>query len=508
MIADRLRALTDLDATDALAPLGEVEAPPPAELVLAEALRAPTDQFADAGNMVPEDSLDRILPRRVEVLTAEEARQAGIAEWERGRINAEAGERQRQASLFAAALSGNIPDVATLRGLLPVEGARAAENAALLRELDRGLEARAAGLRADPAGFAMRVTPAVQRLGQDVMAGNTALLPVLVEETERAQRRLGVPRQAIQPLPTPIAQQLAARVMEGETTTARLQALLDLGQRLPLEEGPRIREQLGRAGVPDTLLAAAAIAPRAGQVVAARIANDLAVEADKLPYQQANRRAVQQAAQSFFRESDRLGGLREAQATATGSAEFTALAQRERALLEQVALVRGATAGDISTAQLRQIHEQLFGGQVIVNRPSQGVVVHAPAGTDAEALTGGLRRIAETRIAEALPQVSAPDREVLRRQSVWVNQADGRFALRFREANTPVLDAQGRPLVVSLPGVLDAAREARQQAVPVTREDIARRLEETEAADQARRSPPPPERRRLPITRRVEALDP
>jgi hypothetical protein len=289
-----------------------------------------------------------------------------------------------------------------------------------------------------------------------------------------------------------------------------LQALLELGRQLPVEEGPRIREQLGRAGVPDTLLAAAAIAPRAGQVVASRIANDLAVDVDKLPYQPANRRAVRDSALAFFRESDRLGGLREAQAAATGSAEFTALAQRERALLEQVALVRGATAGQITTAQLRQIHNELFGGQVIVNRPSQGVFVHAPAGTDAELLTAGLRRLAEQRIAEAMgaDQATAPARQFLRQQAVWVNAPDGRFALMLRDAAAPILDAQGQPIVVSLPRVLDAAREARQQAVPITREDIARRLEEAAQAEQTRRSAPPPERRRIPFTRRVDALDP
>lgn len=428
-------------------------------------------------------------PRAAATVTPEEAAAAGLTGAQAARARRELAVAQDQARLRSLGATGTPEEVAAARAALPIEGPDAAENALRFAALEQGLQRR---LRAaeQPAEYVAAEFPVVAEQWQRALA-EPARTGAAIQATLDAQAQLGIPEAQRQPVPRTVAQQLVAALAAMPTDGERLQTLAQQLAGIP-DAGARaqVLASMRGAGLGEGLAIAAAVQERGGRLVAARIATELAQDVNRLGLQPAEKRAIEQTVASVFDSDSRLGGLRRAQYQATGSAEFLRLGEQEQGLLRRVGLVRGAPGASLGSGEARQAYGELFGGREVVNRPRAGVLVTAPVGTDQARLVEGLGAIAQERIGALLPgQQLAGARDMLRRDSVWVDYGSGQFALYGRGRAMPVPGPGGAPIIVTLDQALAAfpPRAAGIPAAAPTPEEQFRRRQQQEM--QARGTP-------------------
>jgi soluble lytic murein transglycosylase-like protein len=394
-------------------------------------------------------------PRQVQaagVVTREEASAAGRApEWA-DQVNARAAEEVRTAALRTRALTATPEEQQQIAAELAVTGDMAAENARAMAAVAQALEQRQQAITRDAAAYAISASPTLQGLGQRLAAGDAAALPPLLEGIAAEQERQGVPQQLRRILPKETAQAIVARVTGAASDPERL---VTLGGVLAPVGDPAQRTQLVTAlraeGLPEHLAIGARLLRERGPALATRITSELATDPAKIGLDTSQRNSARTTVASTFADSDRLGGLRVAQAQATGSGAFLAVGGQERDALERISLARAAAAGgSLSSSAAREAYEQLFGGRVVVNRDSDGVLVSAPAGTDPD-------RLAVEAAAGARPEDAAALRAAFRNRMVWVDEGAGRFALYARGGAAPLQGSDGQPIVATPEQALAAA---------------------------------------------------
>lgn len=442
---------------------------------------------------------DQAAPATAARVTPQEGAAAGLTGNQVEQANRELQLAEERGRLRRLGATGAPEDVAQARAALPIEGEDAAENALRFQALEEGLRRRLAAAE-QPADYVQAEFPVVAEQWARALQepGRTG---AAIQATMDAQEQLGIPSAQRQPVPRQVAQQLVAQVQQLPTAGERLQSLDAMLRSVP---DPAPRQQLlagmRSAGLPENLAVAAAVQARAGATVGARIASELAVDVQKLGLQPTERRGITDTVAGVFDADDRLGGLRRAQYEATRSAEFLQLGEQEQQLLARVGLVRGAPSASLSGSEARQAYADLFGGRLVVARPRAGVLVSAPAGTDAERLATGLQAIARERILALVgdrPEL-APLREQLLRETIWTDAGARDFALYVRGLALPQPGADGRPIRVTLEEAL-AARPAQQAAAGATAEEQRRRADAAAGAPLARiGGPPQPGARREP----------
>jgi hypothetical protein len=153
------------------------------------------------------------------VVTREEAIAAGqTPEWA-ARVSAEAAEAGRQAAMRVRALTGSPAERAEIEAALSISGDRAAENARLSTAWREALNERATGIQRDPAGYVAQGSPVLQRLEQQVAAGDMAALPALVDGLRREQARQGVPEGQQRALPDRLVQGFFSQIADAPDPT-------------------------------------------------------------------------------------------------------------------------------------------------------------------------------------------------------------------------------------------------------------------------------------------------
>jgi soluble lytic murein transglycosylase-like protein len=407
-------------------------------------------------------------------VTAAEASAAGLTAEDMAAQNRAIEQAEDRGRLRQVGAQGSPEDIAQARAGLPLEGADAAENAARLQALEQGVRRRVEGVREAPADYVQAEFPIVaeqwtRALEQPERTG------FAIQATLDAQERLGVPEAQRQAVPRGVAQALVQQVQQLPTETERLQRLSALQATIPdTAARAQMLQAMRGAGLPENLAIAAAVQPRAGTAVAARLAGELAVDVAKLGLQPAERRSIAQTATAVFDEDDRLGGLRRAQYEATRSAAFLQLGEQEQQLLSRLATVRGAPGASLSSSDARGAYQDLFGGRIVVNQPRAGVLVSAPAGTDAAQLTSGLVAIARARLAEAAGggAAGAAVAAQLLADTVWVDVGARDFMLYGRGAAGPLPGPDGQPMRVTLDEALGATTTAadRSPSAPARRD--------------------------------------
>ncbi len=401
---------------------------------------------------------------KAEQLGPEEGRAAGLRPEQIARINEEIALKAEIHRRTQEALRLPPAEQAAAMAQLSVEGARAAENRLLLQAYAAAATAQRQGLKDDPAGYVANLS----RPAQDMMARagqSPETMGNLIRLLDWEQERLGVPEAERRPLPDAVAKRLVAELDGLPTEHDKLRRLSGFAAVIESDEHrARIFDQLQRAGLKEHLIVGAAIARRAGEALGARIAGELAVDASKLGMDATTRRTVTTGVQGVWDNDDRLGGLRRAQAVATAGAGFVQAGEHEQRLFEKVALAR---QGGTGTHDAREIYEQMFGGRVIVNRPDQGVLVSAPAGTDPDKLEAGLRELRRARLAE---RATSPQQlRALESQAVWVDHGAGRYALYSRGLPAPLAGVDGQPILTTAADALAA-----RAAAPATPADLLR----------------------------------
>jgi hypothetical protein len=396
-------------------------------------------------------------------VTRDEAQAAGLTAEQQAAINRQAEALEARAQAARTGATGTPEQIAAARAARPIAGDQAAENADALRALEEALQRRLAA-REQPGDYVLQHFPEVAPAWQAALA-DPALAGQAIAVTLDAQQRLGdVPSNQRQPMPRRVAQQMVQALAELRTDPERLQML---GRQLAAIPQASTRAQvlasLREAGLGEPLAIAAAVRERGGELVAARIATELAQDVSRLGQDPAARRVLREATAGVFDADSRLGSLRREQYRATGSAEFLRLGEQEQGLLERIIAVRAPTGGFFSSqsSEIRTAYGQLFGGRQVVNQGSQGVLVSVPAGTDAGRVVEGLGVLADQRLAQLLPgQERAAARGMLRRDSVWVDYGAGQYALYGRGRAMPLPGPDGRAIIVTLEDALAARAPA------------------------------------------------
>jgi hypothetical protein len=400
-------------------------------------------------------------PEQFSIVSREEAAAAGrTPEWADAK-NAEAFDLVRRARFAAMAATASPEERRAVEADLAVLGNQAAENARAMDAWRRALVERETALANDAAGFVVDNSPTLRVLAGEVQAGNVQRLPVLLESIATEQERLGVPPQQRNILPKPFANAVVYGLSQQQNDAARVAQLSAMTATIA---APATRAQLMAslkdAGLPDHLIIGANVARNASAPIAQRITTELAIKERDLPLEPAQRREVISTVNAEFGLStgwlssgtDRLGSLRRAQAEATGNAAFATAGEREREILQHIAMVRAGQAGSTSSSAVREAYQQLFGHRQVINRPDAGVLVSASASASADRLTSGLRAVADARLADIL--AAAPDapqelRRVLRDRVVWLDEGAGNFALYLRGNPQPIQGRDGQPIVVT-----------------------------------------------------------
>ena len=400
-------------------------------------------------------------PEQFSIVSREEAAAAGQRpEWADAK-NAEAFDLMRRARFAAMAATASPEERRAIEADLAVLGDQAAENARAMDAWRRALVERETALANDAAGFVVDNSPTLRALTGEVQAGNVQRLPTLLESIATEQERLGVPPQQRNILPKPFANAMVYGLSQLQNDAARVAQLSAISAIIAT---PATRAQflasLKDAGLPDHLVIGANVARNTSAPIAQRITTELAIKERDLPLDTAQRRSVVTAVNEEFGLSsgwfsagaDRLGGLRRAQAEATGNAAFVAAGEREREILQHIAMVRAGQAGNTSTGAVREAYQQLFGHRQVINRPDAGVLVSASASANADRLTSGLSAVADARLTDIL--AAAPDapqelRRVLRDRVVWLDEGAGNFALYLRGNPQPIQGRDGQPIVVT-----------------------------------------------------------
>lgn len=407
---------------------------------------------------------------RATAIGDDEGRAAGLtperlAEINRGvALTAEISRLRQDGAAIAPA------DRADAVGRFPVEGPEARENALRLRALAEAFERRDRAVADDPAAYAMSVSAPLRQLAAEVTGGGMARLPELIALSRAEQQRLGVPDAEIRAVPKPFAQAIAQNLAALPDDAQRMQRLLTMTSGVAEPEARRqVLNALAEAGTPAHLVNAARIAPRVGPALAARIASELGTELRTLQLQPTQQRDIRDTVTGVWTNSDRLGGLREAQLQATGNAAFVQIAQSEKGQLTHIATVRGASDGSIASSAVRDAYGQLYGGVQVVNRPRDQVLAAVPTGTDADALARGLRGVLDGAL-QALP---AAERARFGR-GVWTDAGVGRLAFYPEGSPLPLARPDGQPLLVTVADALATP----QAAAPARTNDTERRAQQ------------------------------
>lgn len=399
-------------------------------------------------------------PDQFQVVSREEAAAAGQRpEWADAK-NAESFDLVRRARFAAMAATASPEERRAIEAQLAVLGDQAAENARAIQAWRTALVDREKAMADDAAGFVVENSPTLRALANDVVAGNVARLPQFLESVAAEQERLGVPPQQRNLLPKPFANAMVYGLSQLQNDAARVAQLSAITGTLATPEArAQFLTSMKGAGLPDHLAIAATVARNASAPIAQRIATELAIPERDLPLDPANRRTViKNVNETFgqrtglFSSVNRLGALRAAQAEASGSAAFTATGEREREILQRVAIVRASQTGDTSDTIAKQAYGQLYGHRQIIMRPNDGVLVSASTGANADRLTSGLRTIADARITDILAAAPDAPRElprIMRERAVWLDEGAGNFALYLRGMPQPIQGADGKPIVVT-----------------------------------------------------------
>jgi hypothetical protein len=400
-------------------------------------------------------------PDQFQVVSREEAAAAGQRpEWADAR-NAEAFDLIRRARFAAMAATASPEERRAIEAQLAVLGDQAAENARAIQAWRTALVDREKALADDAAGFVVENSPTLRALANDVVAGNVARLPQFLESVAAEQERLGVPPQQRNLLPKPFANAMVYGLSQLQNDAARVVQLSSITATLASPEArAQFLTSMKGAGLPDHLAIAATVARNASAPIAQRIATELAIPERDLPIDAATRKTVMENVNEAFgltsgwfsSATDRLGALRRAQAEASGSAAFTATGEREREILQRVAMVRAGQTGNTSSSAARDAYQQLYGHRQVINRPNDGVLVSASTGANADRLTSGLRSIADARITDILAAAPDAPRElprIMRERAVWLDEGAGNFALYLRGMPQPIRGADGKPIVVN-----------------------------------------------------------
>jgi hypothetical protein len=472
-------------------------ADPSAAVQLLGSLRARGVTVAGAGltERVRDLEAEAAASGRAGAVTDQEATAAGLTPERRDEINRSLAltaelSRLRQDGQ-ATTLAGRQAAVEQF----PVEGDQARENALRVRALAEAFQARDRAVADDPAGFAMATSAPLRTLAQAVVGGQVARLPELIALTRAEQLRLGVPEADLRALPKPIGQAIAANITSLPDDAQRMQRLLVLTTQIPdAEARGQVLTALKEAGVAEHLVNAARIAPRLGPAMAGRIASELGTDIRGFQLQPAQRRDIRDTVTGVWTNADSLGGLRAAQAQATGNARFLAIGQQEEAPLTHVATVRGGTDGSIGSRAVREAYGQLYGGVQVVNRPRDQVLAAVPAGTDADRLVAGLRGVLDQHLA-ALP----PAERARVGRGVWTDAGTGRLVFYPEASPLPLAGPDGQPLGVTVqqalatpqaaagaPRTNDEVRAAQTRALQLRGRDLAR---EARDFDLLRRAP-------------------
>lgn len=382
-------------------------------------------------------------------LTMAEAQAAGWTREQLDAANANLADIEtasRTAQRMAMATPEELRD--TLAAL-QVTGERAAENRAMLRGIGQVLEARQKGLADDPAGYVHDHGPGTKAAWAVALKDPSQIGPAIALTLDQ-QRIVGVAAPDRQPLPKPLAQQLALQVMSAPTDAervARLQVMLG-----SIPDGTaraQVLGSMGRQGLSPGVQMGAGNLERIGPLRATRIASELAIEPETLKLPPALARSVADTVSTVYEADDRVGGLRNAQSAFTGSARFLAAGLADRARLEHVARVRARMAGGTSDTALREAYDDLFGGNQVVNRT--GYLLTAPAGTDIRKLQQGLGGI----LASAL-EGATPAQRAIAQRGAWIDAGADRFAF-YPAGSAAPLARDGKPVIATLEQALAAA---------------------------------------------------
>lgn len=402
-------------------------------------------------------------PRRPEafsVISREEAVAAGRRpEWADA-ANADAFQVVRRARFATMAATASPEERRAIESDLAVLGDQAAENARAIQAWRTALVDREKAMADDAAGFVVDNSPTLRVLAGEVQSGNVQRLPTFLEAVATEQERLGVPPQQRNILPKPLANAMVYGLSQLQNDAARVAQLSAItGTLATPETRAQFLASMKDAGLPEHLAIGVTVARNAGAQIGQVITTQLAIPERDLPLDAANRRTVIKNVNETFGQTTglfssvtRLGALRAAQAEASGSAAFTATGEREREILQRVAIVRASQTGNTSDTIAKQAYGQLYGHRQIIMRPNDGVLVSATTGANADRLTSGLRTIADARITEILAAAPDAPRELprlMRERAVWLDEGAGNFALYLRGMPQPIRGADGKPIVVN-----------------------------------------------------------
>jgi len=418
-------------------------------------------------------------------IDAERARAAGLSPEQRATVNREIAAVAEDSRLRAEA--ARLPPAerdARLRQL-PISGDEAAENTRRLRVLAQAFDARDTAIRTDAAAWAVSASPHLAGLAQQVQRDPT-WLPGFIAEMRDFQQQQGVPTEQRRAVPRPMAEALIANLGPPDQPAVRAQALIGLLAPLTTDARRDMLASLGDAGLPEPLRVAAARMNHLPPHRAIQLASELSIDERRVQLPEGERRNIREAVTSQMAEG--IGALREAQYQATGDGAFLDIANRERQLLETLAVRRfnSGMAGWLTSGAgpvVRDAYADLFAGPVSVRR--EGVAVMAPAGTDTTRLATGLAALRD----QAMSQIPGNDpaaiaaREVLRR-GTWVNAGTG-FAYHPQGSPLPMrINASGQ-LTVSLDEALNAGAQGTQdsgRAAPAQRRAAERWRDRGQAA--------------------------
>ena len=387
---------------------------------------------------------------RAQAITEDEARAAGMTPERRDEANRGLALTAELARLRDEGATVPPADRATATGRFPVEGPEARENALRLRVQAEAFAARDRAVADDPAGFALQHSPALRTLAQQVIGGDLARLPDLIALTRAEQARLDVPQASIAALPKALGQAVAANLAALPDDAQRMQRLFNMVRQV---EDPATRAEvltaLQGAGVPSHLADAARLVPRIGEAAAARIASEFGTDLRTFQLTPTETQVIRTVAGNVWRGSDQLGGLRAAQAAATGNAEFLTMSAAEEQRLQHIATVRGGPSRTLSSSTARDVYGQLYGGLTVINRPGDQVLAVVPAGTDPDRLARGLRATLDARLAALPPDIR---RRVAR--GVWTDAGAGQLIFYTEGNPVPLADPAGDMLTVTVQDAL------------------------------------------------------
>jgi hypothetical protein len=400
-------------------------------------------------------------------ITAEEGAAAGLRPEQVTAVNADLAERARRAELRAQLLRASPDERQRITAQLESADSQTAADAAAARGAAQAIEAQRRGLAEAPADYVMQLYPALRTRAERAAQGDMPALAGLVTALRDEQTRLGVPAHVQQPLPTAITQGFVAAIQRLPTEperVARLRAMLDA---MPDRETRQaVIAAMRSADLPEPLLAGAALAPRIGDFAASRIATELATDPKDLNLARDVKASVETYVPAVFNAADRLGGLRAAQAQATGNAEYLRAAAADRDRLERIVAVRAGAAGRTSTDSVRTAYQQLFGGLTVVQ---QGQIMAAvPTGTDEDKLERGLTGLLTAALDQMLPGADPQQRQLRAAlaRGTWIDAADGRLVFYPEGVSNPLRGPQGGPLTVTVTDALAAAPRVAGRPTP------------------------------------------